>query len=55
MLASGVTTVVECGPGKVLTALNRRIERRPDLSMLAVDDPESLAAALAVCREKNHV
>jgi len=55
MLASGVTTVVECGPGKVLTALNRRIERRPELSMLAVDDPDSLAAALAVCKEKNHV
>jgi [acyl-carrier-protein] S-malonyltransferase len=54
MLASGVTTIVECGPGKVLTALNRRVERRPDLAMLAIEDPESLAAALAACAEKPH-
>lgn len=52
MLAGGVTTVIECGPGKVLTSLNRRIERRPDLAMLAIDDPPSLAAALAACQEK---
>jgi [acyl-carrier-protein] S-malonyltransferase len=51
MLASGVTTIVECGPGKVLTALNRRIERRPDLKVLAIEDPDGLQAALAACRE----
>jgi [acyl-carrier-protein] S-malonyltransferase len=51
MLASGVTMIVECGPGKVLTSLNRRIERRPDLKMLAVEDPEGLATALAACTE----
>jgi [acyl-carrier-protein] S-malonyltransferase len=55
MLASGVTTLVECGPGKVLTSLNRRIERRPDLAMLAVEDPAGLEAALAACREGSHV
>jgi len=54
MLASGITTFIECGPGNVLTALNRRIERRPDLRMLAVEDPEGLAAALAACRENPH-
>jgi [acyl-carrier-protein] S-malonyltransferase len=54
MLASGVTEFVECGPGKVLTSLNRRIERRPDLTMLAVEDPDGLAAALAACRETSH-
>jgi len=54
LLAGGTTTIVECGPGKVLTALNRRIERRPDLAMLAVEDPESLNAALAACAEKHH-
>jgi [acyl-carrier-protein] S-malonyltransferase len=46
MLAAGATTLVECGPGKVLTSLNRRVERRADLKLLAIDDPESLAAAL---------
>jgi [acyl-carrier-protein] S-malonyltransferase len=54
LLAGGTTTIVECGPGKVLTALNRRIERRPDLAMLAVEDPDSLNAALAACAEKHH-
>ncbi len=51
MLASGVTTFVECGPGKVLTSLNRRIERRPELKMLALEDPASIDAALAACQE----
>jgi [acyl-carrier-protein] S-malonyltransferase len=54
MLASGVTTLVECGPGKVLTSLNRRIERRPELAMLAVEDPQGLTAALSACRERQH-
>ena len=51
MLAQGVTTLVECGPGKVLTALNKRVEKKSDATMLAIDDPASLAAALAKCRE----
>jgi [acyl-carrier-protein] S-malonyltransferase len=51
MIASGCTTFVECGPGKVLTSLNRRIERKPELKMLALEDGASITAALAVCRE----
>jgi [acyl-carrier-protein] S-malonyltransferase len=47
MIASGCTVFVECGPGKVLTSLNRRIERKPELRMLALDDSASIAAALA--------
>ncbi len=49
MLAGGATTFVECGPGKVLTSLNRRIERRPDLKLLALEDSTSIAAVLAAC------
>lgn len=49
MLAGGATTFVECGPGKVLTSLNRRIERKPELRMLALEDSTSMAAALATC------
>jgi len=45
LAAGGIGTVVECGPGKVLTALNRRIER--GLQCLALEDAESLRAALA--------
>jgi [acyl-carrier-protein] S-malonyltransferase len=54
MLATGVTTIIECGPGKVLTSLNRRIERRPELAMLALEDPASVTAALTTCRERIH-
>jgi [acyl-carrier-protein] S-malonyltransferase len=49
MVAGGATTFVECGPGKVLTSLNRRIERRPELKMLALEDTASMTAALATC------
>jgi [acyl-carrier-protein] S-malonyltransferase len=38
-------TLVECGPGKVLSGLVRRIDRTA--SCYALEDPESLAAAVA--------
>lgn len=44
MKAQGVTHVVECGPGKVLNGLTKRIDR--DLVGLAITDPESLDTAL---------
>jgi [acyl-carrier-protein] S-malonyltransferase len=37
--------LIECGPGKVLTGLNRRIER--SASCYALEDPTSLEAAVA--------
>lgn len=49
MLAGGADTFIECGPGKVLTSLNRRIERRPELKMLALEDTATMTAALAAC------
>ncbi|TKR53754.1 ACP S-malonyltransferase [Allopusillimonas ginsengisoli] len=44
MKAAGVTHVIECGPGKVLSGLTKRIES--DLVSLSVKDPASLQAAL---------
>ena len=45
MKAQGVTHVIECGPGKVLAGLTKRID--PELTGLAITDPASLDAALA--------
>lgn len=45
-----VGQILECGPGKVLTGLNRRIERRDTLTYLAIEDAASLDAALAASR-----
>jgi [acyl-carrier-protein] S-malonyltransferase len=47
LCSADVAQVIECGPGRVLTGLNRRIERREGLSFFALEDPQSLAAALA--------
>ncbi len=44
MQSEGVETLVECGPGKVLVGLNKRIERR--MPALPVYDPDTLVAAL---------
>ena len=53
MLGGGAKVLVECGPGKVLTGLNRRIDKNKDIGMLAIEDPESLQAALAACRSQS--
>ena len=50
LIGAGATVIVECGPGKVLTSLNRRIDKNRDLKMLALEDPGSLDAALAAAR-----
>jgi [acyl-carrier-protein] S-malonyltransferase len=49
ILGGGAKVLVECGPGKVLTGLNRRIDKNKDIGMLAIEDAESLQAALAAC------
>lgn len=54
LIDSGVGEIIECGPGRVLTGLNRRIERRAGLELLALEDPASLEAALTATREDNH-
>lgn len=45
MRASGVEKILECGPGKVLSGLIKRIE--PELSCFASEDPEGLTSAIA--------
>jgi len=50
LIGAGAAVIVECGPGKVLTSLNRRIDKNRDLKMLAIEDPASLDAALAAAR-----
>jgi len=45
-LDAGFKTFIECGPGKVLTGLNKRIDRNKELVMLAIEDSASLEAAL---------
>src|SRR5438105_4167841 len=52
--AGAIAQVIECGPGKVLTGLNRRIERRADLDFLALEDPACIEAALASTRGGSH-
>jgi [acyl-carrier-protein] S-malonyltransferase len=52
--AAPIAQVIECGPGKVLTGLNRRIEKRPDLSFLALEDPPGLEAALGATSGETH-
>jgi [acyl-carrier-protein] S-malonyltransferase len=46
LLSHGTRRLVECGPGKVLTSMNRRIDRNKDIAMVAVEDPASLQDAL---------
>lgn len=44
MTARGVTNIIECGPGKVLVGLNKRIDKT--INHAAITDADSLAAAL---------
>jgi [acyl-carrier-protein] S-malonyltransferase len=44
MQRRGISTLIECGPGKVLTGLTRRIER--SLLAYAIFDADSLETAL---------
>jgi [acyl-carrier-protein] S-malonyltransferase len=45
MVENGIEAVIECGPGKVLSGLSRRIHK--PLTVAAVEAPDALKAALA--------
>ncbi len=47
MINAGARRFVECGPGKVLTGLNKRIDKNPELQCLALQDVASVEAALS--------
>ena len=44
MAKAGITTTIECGPGKVLSGLNKRINA--ELVVISVEKPEELQSAL---------
>ena len=46
LIAAGATRLIECGPGKILTGLNRRVDKNRELKMLALENLESLQEAL---------
>jgi [acyl-carrier-protein] S-malonyltransferase len=50
--ARGLTAIVECGPGKVLAGLVKRID--PELSGMALLDPASLADVKSVLLGAEH-
>lgn len=47
LVAGGSNTLIECGPGKVLSGLARRAPGGRELNVGAIESPESLAAAIA--------
>src|SRR4029434_2234754 len=51
MVAQGVDRIVECGPGRVLSGLNSRIERRQEIHVHAIDDPKSIDETLVPGRD----
>ncbi len=48
IIEQGVDTTVECGPGKVLSGLNKKIQR--SLKVLAVNDPEALTSTIELVK-----
>jgi len=52
MVVHGADAIVECGPGKILTGLNRRIERRKEIDVFAIYDVETIESVITSCWER---
>jgi [acyl-carrier-protein] S-malonyltransferase len=50
LAAKGAQQLIECGPGKVLTGMNKRVEGVSGVTFAALEDPASLDAALAATK-----
>jgi [acyl-carrier-protein] S-malonyltransferase len=48
--SGGISHLIECGPGKVLLGLNKRVEGVSGVAFAALEDPASLDAALAATK-----
>jgi [acyl-carrier-protein] S-malonyltransferase len=46
LVATGIRHIIECGPGKVLTGLNKRIDKQSGVQFMSLDDLESVDAAV---------
>jgi [acyl-carrier-protein] S-malonyltransferase len=54
VVGSGVRQIIECGPGKVLTGMNKRVENVSGVTFAALEDPAALDAALAASKGASH-
>jgi [acyl-carrier-protein] S-malonyltransferase len=48
MVAEGVDTAIECGPGKVLSGMNKRIHRK--MGVVSLQDPDAFDKALEMAQ-----
>ena len=46
LAALGIGQLIECGPGKVLTGLNRRVDQVTGVTFTALEDPAAIETAL---------
>lgn len=54
LAAKGITQIFECGPGKALTGMGKRIEGVTGVTFAALDEPASLDAALTATKGAPH-
>ena len=51
IITGGATTIIECGPGKVLTGLVKRIDR--SITGVCIDSADSIEVAIENVRSSN--